>query len=112
MEQGLMQMLTDGISVELILNLSLTVIVIYIMMLIKGWLENYSYWQKFKSSTIVSCGSKIQVATATGSKRGIVLPVTGPAKRIAVDFGDHVRYYTPKDFMTDSFDIVKHECNR
>lgn len=111
MEDSLMLMLTDGISVELIVNLSLTVVVIYLMMLIKGWLENYRYWQKFKSSTIVSSGSKIQVGTATGSKRGIVLPVNGVTKRIAVDFGDHVRYYTPKEFMTNSFDIVKHEFN-
>jgi hypothetical protein len=106
MEQAIMTMLQDGVSPTLILNVVLSAVALFIVMCIKGFLENLLYWKKFKSSTVVSFGTKIQVGTATGSKRGVVLPES-TRRRIAVDFGDAVRYYTPKEFMTGHFEVVK-----
>lgn len=99
-------MFQEGVSPELILNVVLSAIALFVVMCIKGYLENELYWNKFKSSTILGFGTKISVGTAVGSKRGVVLPESNK-KRIAVDFGDAIRYYTPKEFMTGHFEVVK-----
>lgn len=100
-------MLTEGVSLELIFNLVLTAVALFVVMIIKNKLESLMYWKKFKASDVVSFGTKISVGTANGSKQGVVSSESS-RKRIAVDFsGDTIRYYTPKEFMTGHFEVVK-----
>jgi len=99
-------MLESGVSIELLYNVALSAVALLIVLRVKDFVSNLAAWLKFQNSPIVGYNSKIQVGTANGSKQGVVLP-SSSRKRVAVDFGETVRYITPKTFMSSDIEIVK-----
>ena len=101
-------LLREGVSIPLLMNLIISVVALFVLLKVKDLITGYLSWTKFKGSTIVSFGTRVSVGTANGSKQGVVMSSSN-RKRIAVDFGSTIRYYTPADFMSGAIEVVKSE---
>ncbi len=106
--ESIEKLLQGGLNPEVVMNFLVSAIALFIMLWMKDRIKNLVAWFKFKTSNIVSYNTEVQVGTAGGHKRGYVSPESN-RKRIAIDFGDTVRYYTPISFINGDIEVVKPE---